>query len=146
MWASTRIGCSPLGGVPMQDGNEAAKELERGMTQLGFKGVEILTNVNGKELSDPAFVPFWKKAEELDALVLIHPNWLHAAATLRALLLQQCDREPARYHGGPPLPDLRRRIRTASKAPRPGRARRRLPGRLLRPHRSCLGGAIGRTR
>ena len=57
----------------MQDGNEAAKELERGMKQLGFKGVEILTNVNGKELSDPAFAPFWKKAEELDALVLIHP-------------------------------------------------------------------------
>ena len=63
-----------LGGVPMQDGNEAAKELERGMKQLGFKGVEILTNVNGKELSDPAFAPFWKKAEELDALVLIHPS------------------------------------------------------------------------
>jgi aminocarboxymuconate-semialdehyde decarboxylase len=63
-----------LGGVPMQDGGEAAKELERGMKQLGFKGVEILTNVNGKELSDPAFAPFWKKAEELDALVLIHPT------------------------------------------------------------------------
>ena len=63
-----------LGGVPMQDGNEAAKELERGMKQLGFKGVEILTNVNGKELSDPVFEPFWKKAEELDALVLIHPT------------------------------------------------------------------------
>jgi len=63
-----------LGGVPMQDGAEAAKELERGVKQLGFKGVEILTNVNGKELSDPAFAPFWKKAEELDALVLIHPT------------------------------------------------------------------------
>ena len=63
-----------LGGVPMQDGNEAAIELERGMKQLGFKGVEILTNVNGKELSDPAFAPFWKKAEELDALVFIHPT------------------------------------------------------------------------
>ncbi len=63
-----------LGGVPMQDGNEAAKELERGMKQLGFKGAEILTNVNGKELSDPDFAPFWKKAEELDALVLIHPT------------------------------------------------------------------------
>jgi aminocarboxymuconate-semialdehyde decarboxylase len=63
-----------LGGVPMQDGNEAAKELERGMKQLGFKGAEILTNVNGKELSDPAFAPFWKKAEELDALVFIHPT------------------------------------------------------------------------
>jgi aminocarboxymuconate-semialdehyde decarboxylase len=63
-----------LGGVPMQDGNEAAKELERCMKQLKFKGVEILTNVNGKELSDPAFAPFWKKAEEFDALVLIHPT------------------------------------------------------------------------
>ncbi len=31
------------------------------MKQLGFKGVEILTNVNGKELSDPAFAPFWKR-------------------------------------------------------------------------------------
>ena len=63
-----------LGGVPMADGNEAAKELERCMKQLKFKGVEILTNVAGKELSDPAFAPFWKKAEELDALVMIHPN------------------------------------------------------------------------
>jgi aminocarboxymuconate-semialdehyde decarboxylase len=63
-----------LGGVPMQDGNEAAKELERGMKQLGFKGAEILTNVNGKELSEPAFAPFWKKAEALDALVFIHPT------------------------------------------------------------------------
>lgn len=64
----------PVGTVPMQDGNEAAKELERCMTALGFKGVEILTNVHGKELSDHAFAPFWKKAEELDALVVIHPN------------------------------------------------------------------------
>ncbi|MBV9348456.1 MAG: amidohydrolase [Pseudolabrys sp.] len=63
-----------LGGVPMQDGHEAAKELERGMKELGFKGAEVLTNVNGQELSDPAFAPFWKKAEELDALVLIHPT------------------------------------------------------------------------
>lgn len=64
----------PAGTVPMQDGNEAAKELERCVTKLGFKAVEILTNVAGKELSDPAFAPFWKKAEALDALVIIHPN------------------------------------------------------------------------
>ncbi len=65
---------APLGGVPLQDGNEAAKELERCMKTLGFKGVEVLTNVNGKELSDAAFAPFWKRAEELDALVFIHPT------------------------------------------------------------------------
>ncbi len=63
-----------LGGVPLSDANEAVKELERCMKQLKFKGVEILTNVAGKELSDPAFAPFWKKAEELGALVMIHPN------------------------------------------------------------------------
>jgi aminocarboxymuconate-semialdehyde decarboxylase len=63
-----------LGGVPLSDGQEAAKELERCIKQLKFKGVEILTSVAGKELSDPAFAPFWQKAEELGALVLIHPN------------------------------------------------------------------------
>ncbi len=64
----------PAGTVPMQDGNEAAKELERCVVKLGFKGVEILTNVAGKELSNPAFAPFWQKAEDLGALVIIHPN------------------------------------------------------------------------
>ena len=34
-----------LGTVPLQDGKEAAKELERSMKQLGFKGCQILTNV-----------------------------------------------------------------------------------------------------
>jgi aminocarboxymuconate-semialdehyde decarboxylase len=62
-----------LGTVPMPDGVEAAKELERCMTALKFKGVQILTNVAGRELSDPAFAPFWKKAEEMKALVLLHP-------------------------------------------------------------------------
>jgi len=63
-----------LGTVPLVDGAEAATELERCMKVLGMKGVEILTNVAGNELSDPAYAPFWKKAEELGALVVIHPN------------------------------------------------------------------------
>ena len=63
-----------LGSVPMTDGREAATELERGMRHLGLKGAQVLTNVAGRELSDPAFAPFWAKAEELGALVVIHPN------------------------------------------------------------------------
>ena len=63
-----------LGTVPLQDGLEAVKELERCMGQLKFKGIEVLTNVAGNELSDPAYAPFWKRAEELGALVLLHPN------------------------------------------------------------------------
>jgi aminocarboxymuconate-semialdehyde decarboxylase len=62
-----------LGSVPMPDGNEAASELERCVGKLGLKGVQILTNVAGRELSDPAFAPFWRKAEALGALVVLHP-------------------------------------------------------------------------
>ena len=71
-----------FGAVPMTDGTEAARELERCVKQLGFTGVEILTNIAGKELSDPAFAPFWKRAEELGALVMIHPNGFTEASRL----------------------------------------------------------------
>jgi aminocarboxymuconate-semialdehyde decarboxylase len=71
-----------LGSVPMPDGNEAANELERCMKELGFKGVQILTNVAGKEISEAAYAPFWKKAEELGALVFVHPNGFTEARRL----------------------------------------------------------------
>ena len=71
-----------LGTVPMPDAAAAASELERCMKTLGFKGVQILTNVAGKELSDPAFAPFWAKAEALGAVVLIHPNGFTEAQRL----------------------------------------------------------------
>jgi aminocarboxymuconate-semialdehyde decarboxylase len=63
-----------LGSVPMTDGNEAAAELERSMRTLGLKGAQVLTNVAGRELSDARFAPFWEKAEQLGALIVIHPN------------------------------------------------------------------------
>jgi aminocarboxymuconate-semialdehyde decarboxylase len=63
-----------LGTVPLTDGKEAASELEYCVKKLGMKGVELLTNVAGKELSDPICEPFWQKAEELGALVILHPN------------------------------------------------------------------------
>ena len=63
-----------LGTAPLQDGAEAAGELERCITKLGLKGVEILTNVGGREISDRSLEPFWAKAEALGALVMIHPS------------------------------------------------------------------------
>jgi aminocarboxymuconate-semialdehyde decarboxylase len=71
-----------FGSVPMTDGNEAAIELERCVKRLGFTGVQVLTTVVDKELSDPAFAPFWKKAEELGVLVMIHPNGFTEASRL----------------------------------------------------------------
>jgi aminocarboxymuconate-semialdehyde decarboxylase len=72
-----------LGTVPMQDSAEAVKELDRCMGELGFKGVQLLTNVHGKELSDPAFAPFWARAEQLGALVVLHPNGFTEGERLR---------------------------------------------------------------
>lgn len=62
-----------LGTVPMQAPDLAMAELDR-LMGLGLRGVEIGTNVNGAELSDTSFRPFFARAEELGALVFLHPN------------------------------------------------------------------------
>ncbi len=104
-----------LGTVPLQDGAEAANELERGMKTLGFKGVQVLTNVDGKELSDPAFAPFWKKAEELGALVVIHPNGFTEGERLSRFYFNNVIGNPFETNAGAALPDLRRRAGAPSR-------------------------------
>ena len=44
------------------------------MKKLGLRGAAIGGSVNGEELADPKFHPFWAKAEELGVLVFIHPQ------------------------------------------------------------------------
>jgi aminocarboxymuconate-semialdehyde decarboxylase len=61
-----------LGTLPMQDVKAAITEMERCMSQLGLKGVEINDHVNGRTLEEPEFRPFWKAAQELGALVFFH--------------------------------------------------------------------------
>ncbi len=61
-----------LGTLPMQDVNAAIAELERIMTTMGFKGAMIDDKVNGKLLDEPEFLPFWKAAEQMGALILFH--------------------------------------------------------------------------
>jgi aminocarboxymuconate-semialdehyde decarboxylase len=62
------------GTVPMQDPPGAARELERTRSELGFRAVQISTNVNGVDLDDARFEPFFATAEALDMLVILHPN------------------------------------------------------------------------
>lgn len=62
-----------LGTVPMQSVALAVKELERCVRQLGLAGVQIGSNVNGKNLSEKEFFPFFAAAEELGAAVFVHP-------------------------------------------------------------------------
>jgi len=52
----------------------AAEQLEDGVKKYGLRGVSTGGSVNGKELADPKFHPFWAKAEQLGVLVFIHPQ------------------------------------------------------------------------
>jgi len=61
-----------LGTLPMQDVKAAIGEMERCMTRLGLKGVEINDHINGRTLEEPEFRPFWKAAQALGALVFFH--------------------------------------------------------------------------
>jgi aminocarboxymuconate-semialdehyde decarboxylase len=63
-----------LATVPMQAPEYAVAELERAIDELGFRGVEICTNVAGEELSSERFRKFFAKAEALGVLVFLHPN------------------------------------------------------------------------
>lgn len=63
-----------LGMVPLQWPQLAVEELRRCMRELGMRGVEISSNVNGQELADPKFHPFFAAAEELGAVVFVHPS------------------------------------------------------------------------
>lgn len=64
---------APLGTLPMQSPQHAVKELEYCMKKLNFKGIEIGTNVAGAEIADPQYEKMWRKAEELGAVVFLHP-------------------------------------------------------------------------
>jgi len=52
----------------------AAEQVEHAVKKLGFKGVSVGGSVAGLELADPKFNPFWKKCEEHDLLVFLHPT------------------------------------------------------------------------
>lgn len=62
-----------LGCVPLQDPDAAVKELRRCVTDLGFAGVEIGTRVGPRDLADPVFMPFFRAAADLSAVVFVHP-------------------------------------------------------------------------
>jgi aminocarboxymuconate-semialdehyde decarboxylase len=63
-----------LASVALQHPELAAEQLENAVKRLGMRGTLIGGSVNGEELANPRFHPFWAKAEQLGALVFIHPQ------------------------------------------------------------------------
>src|SRR5262249_12716608 len=63
-----------LGTLPVQDVQAAIDELERAVTVLGLKGAELDTIVNGQNWDEPKFLPLFKAAEAMGAVLLFHPQ------------------------------------------------------------------------
>jgi len=64
----------PLGAVSLQHPDLAASQLEYAVKKLGHRGVMITGSIDGLEIADSQFNPFWAKAEELDVIVFLHPR------------------------------------------------------------------------
>jgi aminocarboxymuconate-semialdehyde decarboxylase len=73
--------------LPMQAPQLAADELKRAMRKLGLVGCQIGSNINGKNLDDPALEPFWEAADELGAFVMVHPTQVAGAERLKSYYL-----------------------------------------------------------
>ena len=63
-----------LATLPLNDPAASVKELERAMKDLGMPGAMVFSNVNHVALADDVFAPLWKKADELGAVIYIHPT------------------------------------------------------------------------
>jgi aminocarboxymuconate-semialdehyde decarboxylase len=63
-----------MGSVPMQSASHAVAELEYAVRSLGMVGVEIGSEIDGRELDDPTLQEFWAAATEMNVPVFVHPT------------------------------------------------------------------------
>jgi len=66
-----------LASLPIQAPDEAAKELERCVRMLGFKGTNINGHTRGRYLDDPFFSPILACADALQVPIYLHPTVPH---------------------------------------------------------------------
>ncbi|HEV8439197.1 MAG TPA: amidohydrolase family protein [Methylomirabilota bacterium] len=66
-----------LATLPVQDVKAAIEELDRAVNVLGLKGAELDTLVNGDNWDEPRFLPLFKAAEAMGAVLFFHPQPQH---------------------------------------------------------------------
>lgn len=62
-----------LATLPLNDPAASVAELDRAVRQLGLRGAMVFSNVNGLGLDDKAYLTLWEKANDLGAVIYIHP-------------------------------------------------------------------------
>jgi aminocarboxymuconate-semialdehyde decarboxylase len=63
-----------LATLPLNDPAEATRELHRAMTELGMRGAMVFSNVNHVALADSRYEQLWQQADDLNAVIYIHPT------------------------------------------------------------------------
>ena len=59
--------------IPMNDPDAALRELERTQGELRMNGVVVLSNINGRALTDPLYRSFFEECDRRRVCVFIHP-------------------------------------------------------------------------
>jgi len=62
-----------LATLPLQDPEAAVSELNRAVSELGCRGIYLGTNIRGKELTEPSFIPVFDRVHELGVPIFLHP-------------------------------------------------------------------------
>ena len=75
----------PMATLPLQDVTASLEELDHCVNRLGMKAVEIGTSINGRNLDEEDFRPFWGKVHEYDVFVFLHPP-------MRSMAFERLDR------------------------------------------------------
>jgi aminocarboxymuconate-semialdehyde decarboxylase len=145
-----------LATLPMPDIDRGLRELERARALPGIHGLYMGTHINGRDLSDPDFLPFFQAAEAAGLPIFLHPlivlggarlkpfylnnllgNPFEAAVAAAHLIfggvLDRCpDLEVSLPHAGGALPILAGRLDRGARVRKEGRHMPRPPSHYLR--------------
>ncbi len=80
--------------VPLQDVDAAIAEMDRAVDELGFKGLQIGGTVNGHNLDEARFRPFWQAVTAKGIPVILHPNGYEESQRLDDYFMVNCIGNP----------------------------------------------------
>jgi aminocarboxymuconate-semialdehyde decarboxylase len=80
--------------VPLQDIDLAIAELDRVVDDLGFKGLQIGGTIDGHNLDEPRFRPFWSAVEAKGVPVILHPSGFPEGLRFGDYFLTNCIGNP----------------------------------------------------
>jgi predicted TIM-barrel fold metal-dependent hydrolase len=63
-----------IASLPMNNPDEAVREIDRAVGDLDARGIQIFSNVNGRPLDEPEFYPIFERMAQLDLPIYLHPT------------------------------------------------------------------------